>query len=77
MTKTCGKQLETQSHCNSTTSQSSYLPTEINSKRVPNIIMLGPTGAGKSFFGNGLFGIQNPKEGKIILNDLFIRIMIR
>ena len=34
--------------------------------RVPNIIMLGPTGAGKSFFGNGLFGEKNPEEGTII-----------
>ena len=66
MAKPCGKEPETQSHCNSTTSQSSNLPTEVNSKRVPNIIMLGPTGAGKSFFGNGLFGFQNPAEGTII-----------
>ena len=58
--------METSSHCNSTTTQSSNLPTEINSKRVPNIIMLGPTGAGKSFFGNGLFGEKNPEEGTII-----------
>ena len=53
-------------HCNSTTTQESNLPTKINSKRVPNIIMLGPTGAGKSFFGNGLFGEKQPEEGTII-----------
>ena len=68
MAETCEtKQLETSSHCNSTTTKSSNLPTEINSKRVPNIIMLGPTGAGKSFFGNGLFGVEKPEEGKINL----------
>ena len=70
MAETCeNKELETPSHCNSTTSLNSNLPTEINSKRVPNIIMLGPTGAGKSFFGNGLFGVEKPEEGKINISD--------
>ena len=75
MAETCeAKQLETSSHCNSTTSKSSNLPTEINSNRVPNIIMLGPTGAGKSFFGNGLFGVEKPEEGKINLIYLTISV---
>ena len=66
MAETCEtKQLETSSNCNSTTSKSSNLPTEVNSNRVPNIILLGPTGAGKSSFGNGLFGVEKPEEGKI------------
>merc|ERR1711953_1312553 len=70
MTETCAiKQLETASHCNSTSSQSSNLPTKIDSKRVPNIIMLGPTGAGKSFFGNGLFGVEKPEVGKFGTSD--------
>ena len=68
MTQTCEMtQLEFSSHSNSSTSKSSYLPTEINSKRIPNIILLGPTGAGKSFFGSGLFGVEDPGEGKIDL----------
>jgi hypothetical protein len=28
--------------------------------RIPNVIMLGSTGAGKSYYGNGLLGAQNP-----------------
>ena len=67
------KKLETLTHCNSTTTQQSNLPTKINSKRVPNIIMLGPTGAGKSFFGNGLFGEKHPEEGTIIYCLLFFK----
>ena len=53
------------------------LPKQINSKRVPNIILLGVTGVGKSFFGNGLFGLQNPEAGTIILNDPSCRILTR
>ena len=38
-------------------------PEFINNVRVPNIILLGKTGAGKSFFGSGLFGAENPDKG--------------
>ena len=38
-------------------------PESINNVRVPNIILLGKTGAGKSFFGSGLFGAENPDKG--------------
>ena len=38
-------------------------PQLIDNVRVPNIIMLGKTGAGKSFFGSGLFGAENPDKG--------------
>ena len=33
--------------------------------------MLGPTGAGKSFFGNGLFGEKTPETGIVLFNLLF------
>ena len=39
-------------------------PQSIDNVRVPNIILLGNTGAGKSFFGSGLFGVQDPDEGE-------------
>ena len=35
--------------------------------------MLGPTGAGKSFFGNGLFGEKHPEKGTIIYCLLFFQ----
>ena len=38
-------------------------PEFINNVRVPNIILLGKTGAGKSFFGSGLFAAENPDLG--------------
>ena len=38
-------------------------PQFIENVRVPNIIMLGKTGAGKSYFGSGLFGAENPDQG--------------
>ena len=45
-------------------------PQLIDNVRVPNIIMLGKTGAGKSFFGSGLFGAENPDKG--LKNIIFI-----
>jgi hypothetical protein len=34
--------------------------TDMKGDRIPNIIMLGATGSGKSYYGNGLLGAQNP-----------------
>ena len=47
-------------------------PEFVNNSRVPNIILLGKTGAGKSFFGSGLFGAENPDKGlKIDFKNFF------
>ena len=35
------------------------------SEKVPNIMLLGKTGAGKSFFANGIIGEKDPTKGKI------------
>ena len=35
------------------------------SDKVPNIMLLGKTGAGKSFFANGIIGEKDPAQGKI------------
>jgi hypothetical protein len=34
--------------------------TDLKGNRIPNVIMLGATGSGKSYYGNGLLGATNP-----------------
>ena len=35
-------------------------PPDKSANRPFNIVLTGPTGAGKSYFGNGLLGVKNP-----------------
>ena len=49
----------------SDSSASKMLGSPSGSQKVPNIMMLGKTGAGKSFFGNGIIGEKDPEKGKL------------
>ena len=51
-------------------------PQSIDNFRVPNIIMLGKTGAGKSFFGSGLFGAEDPDKGRSQVYQNFLIIIL-
>merc|ERR1711937_463980 len=42
---------------------------EIEGVRVPNIVILGQTGAGKSYFSNGLMGYRFPDKGPFGTGD--------
>ena len=66
ITKECETESDQDELCKEneeTSVQIEEFPEFIDNVRVPNIILLGKTGAGKSFFGSGLFGAENPDLG--------------
>ena len=66
----CSKQKELQrqnegstANCYEANRQSSITSPQETDKNLPNIVLLGPTGVGKSYFLNGLLGNINPNVG--------------
>ena len=67
----CSKQTEllqrqdegSTANCYEANRQSSITSSEETDKNLPNIVLLGPTGVGKSYFLNGLLGHINPNVG--------------
>ena len=49
--------------CFNPSNQFDAISSGANDKDVPNIVLLGPTGVGKSYFLNGLLGQTNPNVG--------------
>ena len=54
---------ENTANCYEAKRQSSITSPKETDKNLPNIVLLGPTGVGKSYFLNGLLGHINPNVG--------------
>ena len=66
ITKKCESKSDQDEFCEERDEDAMHIedfPQSIDHVRVPNVIMLGKTGAGKSFFGSGLFGAEDPDKG--------------
>ena len=74
ITKKCESKSDQDEFCEERDEDAMHIedfPQSIDNVRVPNVIMLGKTGAGKSFFGSGLFGAEDPDKG-ISHSDIYI-----
>jgi GTPase SAR1 family protein len=60
----CNKHIEFDSSCGNNAGHDQPPPKPaIDDSSVANVVILGQTGVGKSYFANGLFGNENPDEG--------------
>ena len=79
ITKKCESKSDKDEFCEERDEDAMHIedfPQSIGNARVPNIIMLGKTGAGKSFFGSGLFGAEDPDKGRPQVYQKFLIIIL-
>ena len=61
--KAPGEKETTTNNCFKPNNQLDATLSQGSDKNIPNIVLLGPTGVGKSYFLNGLLGQTNPNIG--------------
>jgi energy-coupling factor transporter ATP-binding protein EcfA2 len=66
----CAVTQEFNPECEKRTDKTDHqLIDQIDGEKIPNIVILGQTGSGKSYFANGLIGYQDPDSGPFATGD--------